>query len=118
MPRQVEQGIDLGHRHSLGPGGHLNDLIPGPHTSLAQHPEVEPRSMMRDQQRRHARVVHPDAHPVAGDPRLGHLELRLADPVAIADAHLVVCEAADREVLPELPVLEVVAAQLRLPVPV
>jgi hypothetical protein len=73
---------------------------------------------MRDQQRRHARVVHPDADPVAGDPRLGHLEHGLADPVAVADAHLVICQAADREVLPELAVGEVITAQLLLPVPV
>ena len=94
MPGQVEQGVDLGHRHGLRPGGHLHDLVPGLHSALAQHPEVEPGPVVGDQQRRDARVVHPDADPVAGDPRLGHLEHRLADPVPVADAHLVIGQAA------------------------
>ena len=58
----------------------------------------------------------PDA--VAGDARLGDLEQRAADPVAVADADLVVGQPLDREVLAELPVDEVVAAQLALPVAV
>jgi hypothetical protein len=118
MPGQVEQRVDLGHRHGLRPGRHLDDLVPGPDQALAQHPEVEPGPVVGDQQRGHPRVVHPDAHPVTCDPGLGHLELRLADPVPVADAHLVVRQAAHREVLPELAIAEVVAAQLLLPVPV
>ena len=90
MPGQVEQSIDLGHRHGLRPGGDLDDVIPRLHRALAQHPEVESGPVMRDQHRGNAWVVHPDAHPVAGDPRLGHLEDRLTDPVPIADAHLAV----------------------------
>ena len=58
----------------------------------------------------------PDA--VAGDARLGDLEDGGADPVAVADADLVVAEALDGEVLAELPVDEVAAAELALPVPV
>jgi hypothetical protein len=73
---------------------------------------------MGDQQRRDLRVVHPDAHAVAGDPRLGHLEQRLPDPVAVADARLVVGQAVDGEVLPELAIGEIITAQLLLPVPV
>jgi hypothetical protein len=69
-----------------------------------------------DQQRGYPRVVHPDAHPVAGHPRLGDLEQRRADLVPVADAHLVIGQAADGEVLPELPVAEVAAAELALPV--
>ena len=118
MPGQVEQGVDLGHRHRLRPGGHLHDLITGLHSALAQHPEVEPWPVMGNQQRRHTRIIHPDAHPVAGNPWLGHLEHRLANAVAITDAHLVIGQAVDCEVLPELPVLEVIAVQLLLPVPV
>ena len=118
MPGQVEQGVNVGHRHGLRPGGHLDDVIPGLDPALAQHPEVESRPVVGDEQRGHPRVVHPDAHPVAGDPGLGHLELRLADPVPVADAHLVIRQAVHREVLPELAVAEVIAAQLLLPVPV
>ena len=60
----------------------------------------------------------PDADPVARHARLGDLEQRLADPVAVADADLVVGEALDREVLAELAVGEVVAPELALPVAV
>ncbi len=33
--------------------------------------------MVGDQQGWHLRIVHPDAHPVTGDPRLCHLEDRV-----------------------------------------
>jgi hypothetical protein len=110
MPWQVQQRVNLRHRHCFGPGGHLHDLIPCLYWALAQHPQIEPGPVMGDQQRRDPRVVHPDAHPVAGDPRLGHLEHCLPDPVPVADAHLVVGQARNGEVLPELPVGEVVTA--------
>ena len=59
---------------------------------------------MRDEQRRHLRLVHPDADAVARDPRLADLEQRRTDAVAVTDADLVIGEAGDREVLAELPV--------------
>ncbi len=118
MPRQVQQPVDLGDGHRLRSGGHLHDLVTGPHRPLAQHPQVEPGSAVGDQQRRDPGVAHADAHPVAGDARLGHLELGRADPEPVTDAHLVVRQAVHREVLPELAVDEVVAAELGLPVPV
>ena len=46
------------------------------------------------------------------------LEHRAADPVPVADAHLVVGQSLDGEVLAELAVTEVVAAELLLPVAV
>jgi hypothetical protein len=90
MAGQVQQRVNLRDRHRLGPRGHLDDLISGLDGTLTQHPQVKPGPVMGDQQRRDLRVVHPDAYPVAGDPRLGHLEQRLPDPVPVADAHLVV----------------------------
>jgi len=110
MPGQVEQGVDLGYRHALRPGSHPHDLVASLHRALAQDPEVEPRPVMGDQQRGDLRVVHPDADPVAGDAGLGDLEHRAADAVLVADAHLIVGQAGDREVLPELAVAEVIAA--------
>ena len=86
--------------------------------AFLEHPQVEAGPVVGDQQRRDPRVVHADADPVAGDPRLGDLEQRGADPVAVADADLVVGEPLDREVLAELPVHEVVAPELALPVAV
>jgi hypothetical protein len=69
-----------------------------------------------DQQRRNARVVHAKADAVTGDARLGDLEQRGADPVAVADADLVVAQPLHREVLAELPIDEVASSQLVLPV--
>ena len=70
---------------------------------------------MRDEQGCHPRLVHADAHAVAGDARLRHLEQGAADPVAIADAHLLVGQAVDGEVLAELAIGEVVSTELALP---
>jgi len=46
------------------------------------------------------------------------LELRLADPVPVTDAHLVIGQAGNGEVLPELAVAEIVAIEKLLPVPI
>jgi hypothetical protein len=64
-----------------------------------------------NQQRRHPRLVHPNADPVTGDTRLGHFEQTGPDPVAIANAHLVVGEAPDGEVFAELPKGEVASPE-------
>ena len=74
--------------------------------------------MVRDQQSRDARIVHPDPDPVTGHPRLGDLKDGAADLIAVADADLAVAEALDREVLAELPVDEVVSSELAFPVSV
>ncbi len=73
---------------------------------------------MLDEQRGHARFVEADAHPVTGHTRLGDLEQRGADLEPVADAHLVVAEPVDREVLAELAILEIVAVEMLTPVPV
>ena len=82
------------------------------------HAEVEAGPAVGHEQRRHPRIVQADADAVAGDARLGDLEHGRADPVAVADADLVVAQPFDGEVLAELPVDEVVAAELALPVAV
>jgi hypothetical protein len=46
---------------------------------------------------------------------LGHLQFGVADAEPITDVHLVVCEPVDGQVLPELPVLQIVTAQLAPP---
>src|SRR4051812_4047114 len=73
---------------------------------------------MRDEQRRNAGVIHSDPHAVTGDPGLADLEERASDLIAVTDAHLVVGESFDGEVLGELPVHEVASAKLALPIPV
>src|SRR3954447_874007 len=118
MPGEVEKPVDLGDRHLLGPRGALDDLVSRLDLALLEHAEVEAGTAVRDEQGGNARVVHPQADAVARDAWLGHLEDGAADPEAVADADLVVAEALDGEVLAELPVDEVVASELALPVTV
>src|SRR5262249_47503322 len=86
--------------------------------ALLQDAEVEPGAAVGDQERRDARVVHAKADAVAGDSGLGHLEDGATDPVAVADADLVVGKPLDGEVLAELAVDEVASPEPPLPVPV
>jgi hypothetical protein len=118
MPGEVEERVDLRDGHLLRAGGQLDDLVAGFDVTLLQHPEVEAGAVMGDEQRRDARVVHADPDAVARDARLRDLEDRAADPVAVADADLVVAQPVDGEVLAELPVNEVVPIEFAFPVAV
>ena len=118
VSREIEQQADFGDRHLLRAGGELDDLVSRLDLALLQHAEVEAGAAVRDEQGRDARVVHADADAVAGDARLRDLEDGGADLVAVADAHLVVAQSLDREVLAELAVDEVIATELAFPVAV
>ena len=72
--------------------------------------------MVGDEQCGHLRLVEPHAHPVAGGSRLGHLELGVADAVPVTDAHLVVGQPVDGEVLAEDAAGQVRATQVLTPV--
>ena len=113
---QVEQRVDVGdaERVPADPGAH--DLVAGPDLPFDDHTQVEARAVVGDEQGRHSRLAEPHADPEAGDPRLGDLELGVTDAVAVADADLVVAEPFDGEVLAELAELEVVPAEVLLPV--
>jgi hypothetical protein len=69
---------------------------------------------VRVEERGHPRLSHPQADLVTRHPRLGDLEQRTADPVAVTDANLIIRKPLDGEVLAELAVDEVVAAELAL----
>ena len=71
---------------------------------------------MRDEESGHPRLVHSEAHAVACHPRLCYFEERAADPEAIADAHLVIGQAVDREIFAKLAEPKIVAAEVSLPV--
>jgi hypothetical protein len=116
VARQIQQAIDLGHRHFLRTALEAFDRVAGSDFLLLEYPEVETRPAVCDEQRGHARLVHPDAEAIARDPRLADLEQRRADLVAVTDADLVVRETLHGEVLAELPVGEIVAAEKLLPV--
>src|SRR4051794_18258267 len=102
MTGQIEERVDLGDRHSLGPIGDLHDRIAAAELALLDDATVEARAPAAGEERSHARLVHADTEAVAGDPRLRDLEDGGADPEAVADARLVVREPVDGEVLAEL----------------
>ena len=116
VPGEVEKRVDFGDRHLLLPGGDLEDLVTRLDLALFEHAEVEAGAAVGDQQRRNPRIVHADPDAVTGDAGLGDLEEGGADPVAVADADLVVAQPFHREVLAELPVDEVASSELVLPV--
>src|ERR1043165_7839969 len=116
MMRGVEQRIHLRDAHPLLRLSRLHDLIAGAHLALLEDSEVEPRPPARGEERSHPRLVRANPDAVAGHPRLRHLEERRADPVAIADAHLVIRQPLDGEVLAEPPVGEIAPGEALLPV--
>ena len=113
---QVEQRIDVGDAECVRADPGTDDFVAGLDSAFGDDPEVEAGPVMCDEQRRQLRFAEPHTHPETGDPRLGDLEFRLADAVAVADADLVVGETVDGEVLTELTVFEVIAAELLLPI--
>ena len=116
MIGRIEERVDLRDGHPLLRLSHLHDLVAGAHLAFPQDAEVEPRPSAGRQQRRHPGLVHPNADAIAGHARLGDLEQRAADLIAVADAHGIVGQSFDREVLAELSVDEVGPLQLLLPV--
>jgi hypothetical protein len=109
MSWKVEQCVDVGHRDLFRAGADLDDVLAGLHRTLGDNPATEAGSAVGNQQGGHSRLIHPDPDPVARDPRLGDLEDRLADLVTVADAHFVVGQALDGEILTEMTGHQVVA---------
>ena len=101
-----------------GPRLDALDRVACPDLALLEDAEIEAGSAVRDEQRRHPRLVHADSDAIARDPRLADLEQRRTDAVAVADADLVIGEPVDGEVLAELAVGEIVAIEKLLPVAV
>ena len=113
-PGKYKQRVNLGDGQTFGTGQDLHDLVAGFDLALFEDAKIKARPVMRHHERRHLRLVHSDAEPVAGDARLRHLEQRASNPVMVADAHLCVGQAVDREVLAELTVNEVSCGQAEL----
>src|SRR5947207_13049556 len=116
MVGRIEERVDLCDSHSLFRLPHLHDFVAGAYRAFLQNAEVEPWSSAGCQQCRHPWLVHPNAHAIAGNARLGDLEQRVADLITVADAHGIVGQPFDREVLAELSVDEVGPLELLLPV--
>jgi hypothetical protein len=119
MVGRIEECIDICNGHLfLRFFSHLHDFVASTHLAFLQDTEVEPRPSAGCQQSRHAGLVHPDANAIAGNTRLGHFEPRAAALITIADAHGIVGQSFDREVLAELSTDEVRSVQLLLPIAV
>ncbi len=114
----VQQCVDRRDRHPLSPGRDLDDVVTGLDRTFFEDSEVEAGTTVAGEQRGHAGLVHADPDPVARHPWLRDLEQRGADAIAVADAHLVVVEPVDGEVLTELAEDEVVAVELLAPIAV
>src|SRR5262245_2416326 len=118
MIGRIEQRVDFGDGHPLGGLSHLDDDVAGADVACLQDAEIESRPPRGGEQCRHARLVHSNAEPIAGNPRLRHLEYGAADLIPIADAHGIVSQLLDSEVLSKLSVNEITPLQLLLPVAV
>src|SRR6201993_1399714 len=118
MPRQVQQGIDFGHRDPFRPGADFDDLLPGFDFPLGEYAAVETGPAMRNEQSGHPRLTQPQAHPITRHARLGDLKKRLANAVAVTDADLVIADPFHGEVLAEVSRLEVIAPEFSCPVTV
>src|SRR5947209_4361206 len=118
MAGQIKQRIEFCNRDVLGSVADLSDFITRANFPFLENPEVKARPMMGDKQSSHLGLIRPDAHPITGHPRLGHFEECRANPIAIANAHFVIRQAFDREVLTELGMAEIASAEMTLPIPV
>src|SRR6266850_4765542 len=112
----VQQRIDLRNGHPLRRSSDQEDRVTGADLTFREDAEVEARPSAGGQEGSHLRLVRANPDAVAGNPGLGHLEQGGPDPVAVADAYLVVRQPLDGEVLAELPVGQIVPAEPFLPV--
>ena len=108
MAGQIQQPVNFCHGDLLGPVGFLHNFIAGTDFAFFDDAEVEPGTLVGNQQAGHLRLTQANADPVAGDSRLRYLKHCPANAVAVADADLVVTKALDGQVLAELTVLEVI----------
>jgi hypothetical protein len=116
MSGQIQNSINVGHRHPFWTFSKFYDFITRANFSFLQNAKVESRSPVRDQEGWHARLVHANAYAVAGYPGLCHFEHRLADAVSIANADLVVGKSFNRKIFSELAETEIIALKEMLPV--
>src|SRR5262249_11798642 len=115
---QIKKRIDLCDGHSLLRRSNLHDLVTSSHFAFLQDAEVEPGATTGRQQCGHPRFIHANADAIASNARLRDLEKCSANLIAVADAHGLVGQTFDREVLTELSVDEVSPPQLLLPIAV
>jgi len=115
MIGRIEKRVDLFDRHTLVHLSYLNDCVASAYGAFPQNAQVEPSTSARCQQCRHQWLAQSNGDAIAGNARLSNLKQRVADPITVTDAHRIVGQSFDGEVLAELSVDEVGALQLLLP---
>src|ERR1700733_10445069 len=115
---KIQQRVNFSDRDPLRPIGNLEDFVPGANLPFLDHAEIEPWPSVRNHQGWHLRIVHSNPEPIACDARRCHFKDRAADFVSVSNAHLVVRQTVDSEILSKLSVLEIVPAEFVLPIPI
>src|ERR1700722_4789008 len=116
MPRQIQEGVSVGHTDSFWTIGNFCNVVARPNFSFLQHAKIKSWSVMRYEQGWHARLIHANTDAVARHAWLCDFKFGTTDAVAIADTHLVIRKSLHREVFSELAESKIVAAQKTLPV--
>jgi hypothetical protein len=114
--RQIQHRVDVGNSDALRAIGNFRNFISSAYLTFLENPEIKAGPVMRDEQSGHLGFVHSKANAIAGHAGLRHLEESGANPIAIANAYLVVSQSVYGEVFAELPKAEIVAAEVSLPV--
>jgi hypothetical protein len=113
---RVEERVDFRDRHSLPCLARPHNIVAGCDLAFPEDAKIEPRPSARCQQGGHAGLVHSNADAIAGYPRLRDFEDCAANLKTVADAHVMVGQSFDGEVLAKLSVDEIGSLQLFLPV--
>jgi len=118
VSRQVQQGINFGHRDPFWTISELDDVVACANFSLLQHAKVKSWPSVCDEQPGHPRVIQADAHAVAGHARLCDFEYGVANAISITNADLVIGKPFNSEILSKLAETKIIALEDALPVPV
>jgi hypothetical protein len=120
MMRRIQKRVDLGDGHALFCFSRLYDFVARANFAFLDNAEVEAGTVTRGQERRHKRLIGPNANAVTGNSRLSDFEERAPDPIPVADAHHVIGQSFDGEILAVLSgllqVAQVGPVQVLLPV--
>src|SRR5579875_159359 len=116
MSWQIQEGVNFGHADSLWTVTNFYNVVARPNFSFLQHAKVESWSVMRYEQRCHARFIHANADAVARYARLCRFKYRVTNAVSIADADLVIRKSLNSEVFSELAEDKVITSKKAFPV--
>jgi hypothetical protein len=118
MVRGIEQRISFSDGDIVRSVRDFLNFVSGANFAFRDNSEIEPWLPMRNDQRSDLGITHSNSETITGDTRLRHFKDRRADLVSVPNADFIVGETFNGEILAELSVLEVVAAEFPLPIPI